>query len=114
MRQAVSRDVQDIVFLGEQDGPAEQQLKERLAILFEQQDDVTAAYLVRAVIDGETSVILGLRAAGADESDVAREVGAVFASIFNPRAHLDVVFLSEARHATVSRVCRAFYDQHGR
>jgi hypothetical protein len=111
MRQTVSRDVQDIVFLGEQDGPAEQQLKERLATLFEQQADVMAAYLVRAVVDGETSVILGLRAAGADESELARKVGAVFASIFNARAHLDVVFLSADRHAAVSRVSRAFYTQ---
>ena len=111
MRQAVSRDVQDIVFLGEQDGPAEQQLKERLAALFEQHAGVTKAYLARAVIDGETSVILGLGAAGVDENDLARKVGGVFATIFNPRAHLDVVFLSEDQHAAVSRVCRAFYER---
>ena len=114
MQQAVSRDVQDIVFLGEQDGPAEQQLKERLAALLALHGGVTAAYLVRAVIDGETSVILGLRAEGADESELARKIGAVFASIFNPRAHLDVVFLSAEQLAAVSRVCRAFYQPDGR
>jgi hypothetical protein len=75
---------------------------------------VTTAYLVRAVLDGETSVILALRAAGADESELARAVGAVFAAIFNPRAHLDVVFLSETQRAAVSRVCRAFFEQDGR
>lgn len=113
MRQAVSRDVEDIVFLGEQDGPAEQQLKERLATLFAQHADVANAYLVRAVIDGETSVILGLRADGVDESELARDVGAVFAGLFNPRAHLDVVFLSAEQRAAVGRVCRAFYEQDG-
>lgn len=108
-RPAVRREVDDIVFLGEQDGPAEQQLKERLAALFAQHR-VRQAYLARARIDREATVVLGVRAEGADEGALAREVGAVFASIFNARAHLDVVFLTEAQRAAVSQVCRAFYQ----
>ena len=113
MRQAASRDVQDIVFVGEQDGPPEQQLKERLAALFERHAGVSSAYLARAIIDRRTTVILGVSAAGLDESDFAREVGAVFAAIFNRRAHLDIVFLSRDQRAAISRVCRAFYDRDG-
>ena len=110
MRQAASRDVRDIVFVGEQDGPAEQHLKERLAALFERHAGVSRAYLARAIIDRRTTVILGLSAAGLNERDLAREIGAVFAAIFNRRAHLDVVFLSQDQHAAISRVCRAFYE----
>ena len=102
-------DAEDIVFVGEQDGPAESQLKAELARLFAQHAGVSQAYLVRAAMDGQTSVVLALRAEGVDEAALAREVGAVFATIFNARAHLDVLFLDAARQAQVSRVCPAFY-----
>jgi hypothetical protein len=111
MRQAASRDVENIVFLGEQDGPAEQRLKERLEALFEQNAGVSGAYLARALVDGEATVVLGLQASGVDESELARKIGAVFASIFNARAHLDVVLLSDAQVAAAGRLCRAFYER---
>jgi hypothetical protein len=102
---------QDIVFVGEQDGPAESQLKAQLAHLFAQHAGVSEAYLTRASVDGLATVVLGLAADGLDESDFARRVGTVFASIFNARAHLDVLFLDAAQLAQVSGVCRAFYDR---
>ncbi len=104
-------DAQDIAFIGEQDGPVEQQLKEQLAALFVHHPPVVQAFLARATIDGQATVVLALRAEGADEASLAREVGAVFASIFNARQHLDVLFLSDARLAEVRRVCGAFYDR---
>ena len=105
--------VQDIAFIGEQDGPAEQQLKEQLAQLFEHHPRVTKAFLARATIDGQAAVVLGLRADGADESDLSRQIGIVFASIFNARAHLDMTFLDENTQTQVNRVCRAFYQGVG-
>jgi hypothetical protein len=102
--------VQQIAFLGEQDGAAEQELKEELARVFQQDGTVSKAYLARAVIDGNATVILGVQAQGADESRLAAQVGSAFASIFNARQHLDVIFLSDEQHAEVSRVCRAFFD----
>src|SRR5882724_5958138 len=107
------REAQDIAFIGEQDGPVERQLKEQLAQLFDHHPGVTQAFLARATIDGQAVVILGLRADGVDEASLAGQVGAVFASIFNARQHLDVIFLSEVRLADASRVCRAFYNRSG-
>jgi hypothetical protein len=110
---AAELEAQDIAFTGEQDGPVEQQLKEQLAQLFDRHPPVVQAFLARATIDGQPTVILGVHADAADESGLAREVGAVFASIFNARQHLDIVFLSDTRLAEVSRVCGAFYDRAG-
>ena len=104
-------DAEDIEFIGEQDGPAESQLKAQLAHLFARHAGVAEAYLARATIDGQTSVALALRADGLDESALATQVGAVFATIFNARAHLDVLFLDAARHAQVRHVCPAFYQR---
>src|SRR5207244_3075683 len=110
-RSPTELEAQDIVFTGEQDGPAEQQLKQQLAQLFDHHPGVTHAFLARATIDGQPTVALALRADGADEESLAGQVGAVFASIFNARAHLDVLFLDPARQAQVSRVCAAFYER---
>jgi len=103
------RDAENIVFVGEQDGPAESQLKAQLELLFAKHAGVARAYLTRATIDGQPTVVLALRAERVDESALAGQVGAVFATIFNARAHLDVLFLDAARQAQVSRVCPAFY-----
>lgn len=102
-------DAEHIVFTGEQDGPAESQLKAQLAQLFTTHPGVAEAYLARASIDGQTSVVLAARADGIDEAALATQVGAVFATIFNARAHLDVLFLDAERQAQVRRVCPAFY-----
>jgi hypothetical protein len=102
---------QQMTFLGEQDGAVERQLKEKLVQVFLQDGTVNRAYLARAVIDGSRTVILGVRAEGANESRLAAQVGSAFASIFNARQHLDIVFLSDAQHAEVSRVCRPFFDR---
>jgi hypothetical protein len=101
----------DIVFVGEQDGPAESQLKVQLARLFARHPGVAQAYLARATLDGQTSVVLAARADGVDQSELARQVGTVFARIFNTRAHLDVLFLDAERQTQVSRVCPAFYTR---
>jgi len=106
-------DAEDIVFIGEQDGPAESQLKAQLAHLFARHAGVAQAYLARATLDGQTSVVLAVRADGVDESGLAAEVGAVFAAIFNARAHLDVLYLDADRQAQVRRVCPAFYERAG-
>ena len=110
-RSLAELEVHDIVFSGEQDGPAEQRLKEHLAQLFDRHPGITKAFLARATIEGQATVVLALWADGVDESGLAREVGVVFASIFNARQHLDIVFLSHAQLAEASRVCRVFYDR---
>jgi hypothetical protein len=36
-------------------------------------------------------------------------VGKAFAALFNARAHLDIVFLNDARHAEIAKVCPPFF-----
>ena len=99
-------------FVGEQDGPPEHLLKDRLCELFHQDKTISAAYLARAVIgNNPISVVLGLRATGHPDRRVIEKVGSVFASIFSAKQHLDIVFLSRMQEAALKEVCRSFFLQ---
>ena len=102
-------EVQRVAFVGEQDGPVEQRLKQALSELFRKERPVTGAYLVRAMVDGQPTVILGVCADGVNRSRLAAQVGAVFAAVFSANQHLDVAFLSDRQRAEVSRVCPPFF-----
>jgi hypothetical protein len=103
-----------VSFLGEQDGPAEQQLKQALDAVLHQSKIVASAYLCRILYQGNTpGVALGLATSGEGSEALVKQIGEVFASIFNANSHLDVFFLSEDRHAEVRKVCRAFYQRSG-
>lgn len=97
----------DITFLGEQDGPAERRLKEALSVLLRLDQTVIKAYLARVLYDGKTvGVMLGLLTD--DEKDnekLIEQVGKAFAALFNTSAHLDIVFLSEAKDAEIRKTC---------
>jgi hypothetical protein len=105
-------DMPQIEFLGEQDGTAEGRLKNELAKLLREDRSVAAAYLARVRYDGQTSgVVLGL-ASDDDESErLVGQIGAVFASLVNARAHLDIVFLSDEQHIAIRKVCAPFYER---
>jgi len=104
--------VPTVRFVGEQGGPPERLLKDRLCELFRQDKAITAAYLARADIgNGSISVVLGLRATGSPDKRVIEKVGSVFASIFAGKEHLDILFLSEAQEAELTQVCRSFFLQ---
>ena len=100
-----------IRFLGEQDGPVERELKSRLSELFAREDTIATAYLARVHYrDSPTdSIALCLRADVAQRDVVADKVGVVFASLFNEKEHLDIMFLEEEMESAVSECCRNFY-----
>jgi hypothetical protein len=103
----------DITFLGEQDGPAEQRLKDALAVLLGLDASVTRAYLARVVYDDKTSgVMLGLlRHGGRDCEKLAGQMGRTVAALFNTSADLDIVFLNDERDAEIRKACPPFYDR---
>jgi hypothetical protein len=105
--------VPDIEFLGEQDGQVERQLKDALAALLRREPTVDRAYLARVRYDGTTSgVVLGLLTDGDDESEaLVGQVGTAFASIFDAKTHLDVIFLTDQRDTDIRRVWAAFYER---
>ncbi len=103
-----------ITFLGEQDGPAEQRLKEALAVLLRLGATVSRAYLARVLYDGKTSgVTLGLLADRAQDSEkLASQMSRAFAALLNTRAPLDIVFLNDERDAEIRKACPPFYDRN--
>lgn len=104
-----------VSFLGEQDGPTEQRLKQALDAVLRKSRIVARAYLCRILYEDNTpGVALGLATRGQESQALVEEIGAAFSSIFDASAHLDVFFLSEERHAEIRKVCPAFYQRSRR
>lgn len=102
--------VLEIEFVGEQDGPPERLLKERLSELFVVDRQLERAYLARVRYAGESGVALCLRNADEQNPKLAEAVGAIFGSIFGVHEHLDIVFVSEGQESGLRSVCRPFYS----
>lgn len=103
--------VPQLRFLGEQDGPAERELKSRLAESFRRDQSVTTAYLARVSYGEESfAVALCLRSQFRPDRGLAEKVGTIFASMFGGHEHLDVIFLSEAQEAELKKVCQPFFQ----
>jgi|SRR5579863_3933896 len=104
---------QPIRFLGEQNGRPEQVLKGMLAGLLRREKSITKAYLVRVRVGNEkdASVLLGLRASLESVEPVLSKVSLAFASVFNAKEHLDILFLTDAQEREVAEVCKPFFDR---
>jgi hypothetical protein len=102
--------VQTVHFLGEQDGPPEQELKNKLVILFGQLRLVNIAYLavVRYGDAVSPNVALCVRQPGQNRV-FAERVGRVFGPIFGSHEHLDVIWLTPEQETSLAKVCRPFY-----
>jgi len=98
-------------FCGEQDGPPERELKERLAQFFERDQSVKIAYLANVIYGGQpsASVALCLRTQFGRDRGLAEKIGGVFASIFGPREYLDIIFLDDKQEAELAKICAPFF-----
>jgi hypothetical protein len=96
-------------FLGEQDGPYEQLLKQRLVERLKTDPSVSAAYLARADLGKETSVVLCLVTQHGPIKGLVEEIGAIFKTLFGRQAHLDIMFPTASQHVTLAGVCPPFY-----
>jgi hypothetical protein len=103
--------VQTASLLGEQDGSPEQELKEKLVVLFGQLRLVTIAYLavVRYGDTASANVALCVRGQPGQNRMFAERVGSVFGSIFGSHEHLDVIWLTPEQETSLAKVCRPFY-----
>lgn len=99
-----------VQFCGEQDGPAEQLLKDRLSEFFKRDRSVQAAYLVRVDVAGQTSVALCLKTQFGSDRGLAEKIGTIFKTIFNAEVHLDIMFLSGEQESEVTKVCSPFFN----
>ena len=99
-------------FVGEQDGPPERELKERLADFFRRDQSVKAAYLARVSYDDPSriSVALCLRTQFGPDHGMAEKIGRIFAAMFGSHEHLDIVFPTPEQEAALAKVCASFFS----
>jgi hypothetical protein len=104
--------IRQLDFLGEQDGPAERELKKQLTDFFSRAQWVRAAYLARVTYEtmGSVNVALCVRGQPGQARAFAERVGCIFASIFGSHEHLDIIWLAPEQEAALTQVCRAFFD----
>jgi hypothetical protein len=108
-----SRDfpVQDVHFIGEQDGRPERELKGRVTEVLRSQSNVLRAYLARVTYGDRPPVMasLCLRTQSNPDAALLERLSGVFASIFRRDQHLDILFLDDVHEAKLASRCRAFY-----
>jgi hypothetical protein len=102
---------QKILFLGEQDGAIERELKAKLTNCFTSKQTVSSAYLVRVSYEEAPGpqVALCIRSGEGPAMELVECSGKIFGSLFDPREHLDIFFLSETQLAVVEQVAKPFY-----
>lgn len=106
---------EQIVFVGQQDGPPERELKSRLVELFDGTPNVRAAYLaqVRYGDNVPIAIALCLCLNDVDGTDVVESASAIFAEMFGNDSRLDIVPIDKKQEVSLSRVCSAFYFRSG-
>jgi SseB protein C-terminal domain len=104
--------VSRVLFLGEQDGPVERQLKTKLIEhCFVSQGSVSSAYLARVSYQDTPGVTVALSLWGGKENAAAilECIGTAFRPLFRATEHLDTVFLDELQRQAVDKVAKPFY-----
>lgn len=101
--------VPSVRFLGEQDGAPERLLKRQLIEFFVHHSGVQRAYLAQISAEDHFGVALCIRNIGGPDQNLAQEIGAIFATIFNSRMSLDILFLSDVQESSLSSVCSPFF-----
>lgn len=108
-----TREVQvaQLVFLGEQDGPPERELKKQLTEFFLSSSAVKSAYLTRIAYGSHSApvVALCLRTESGQNQTLVENAGNIFASMFGRDEHMDIVFLDERQETELLKICRAFF-----
>jgi len=105
--------VQEIDFVGEQDGPPEQMLKSWLIQLLSG-SEVERAYLAKvryenaSGVEGEIEVALCTRAAFPDQR-LLKGISELFAAVFRTDSHLDILLLTDEQENRLRGVCRSFW-----
>ena len=103
--------IPSIRFLGRQTGPTEQLLEQKVTPYFSLNIDVRSAYLARVAYPDrrEVGVALCVGMRSGSKEALVTELGSAFASIFNEREHLDIIFLDESQEAALMQVCAPFF-----
>jgi hypothetical protein len=100
-----------ILFLGEQDGPVERQLKSKLIEIFHRFPAVKAASLLRISTIEVPGINVAVAITGGDKEAHALVplIGDAFASLFHASEHLDILFPNPAQTAEIAKIAGNFY-----
>ncbi len=106
--------VSKMQFLGEQDGPPERDLKNKLTEFFQRDKSVKKAYLARTAYDEQSkpSVALCLRTEFGPDRGLAEKVGKIFGIRFSDPEYMDIIFLTDEQESDLSKVCSPFFDEN--
>jgi hypothetical protein len=102
-----------VTFIGEQDGPAERDLKDRFVEVLSGEPVVRRAYLACAEHgDGSgVHITLCLKCSPrAEDVSLLPKLAGIFGSMFNSQEHLDIRFLEDNEEHDLRSVCVPFYE----
>lgn len=107
--------VSEVVFIRDQNGEAERNLKAALVPLLGKAG-VDTAYLAIVLYGSSSEWHVALCVSGAVNSraELAEGIGKIFASQFRSDVHLDIIFLSDAQQIEIQKVCKAFFTSETR
>jgi hypothetical protein len=102
-----------VIFLGEQEGPPEQDLKAALNVCFAENDEVKSAYLTRFSFfeTPGTNVALCIYPQINSSETLLQCIGASFSKLFNAVEHLDILFLDDRQKLEVDAVAKPFFER---
>jgi hypothetical protein len=101
-------------FVGQQSGPAEDELQAAFCEVLASTPTVQSAYLAR-IYRGrapQASVAVCIRSSIGVDDKLEERLSAVFRSRFRPDQSLDFLFLLPEEELRVRDVCPPFYEQH--
>ncbi len=105
--------VQEIDFIGEQDGDPEREFKEAVRQILKKREKVNSAYLAQATYNGDSEIHVGLFIS-ADESEAIvlnKKIVGVFSSMFSSHEHLDIILINQEKETALQQICAPFYER---
>ncbi len=101
-----------VIFLGEQDGAPEQDLKAALISCLAKSKEVKAAYLTRiSLIETPGSKVALCIYPRIDSPDAMLQcIGATFGKLFSTVEHLDILFLEDQQLIEANKVAQPFFQ----
>jgi len=101
-----------VVFIAEQDGDAERELKARLVKRFQSSTTLVEAFLVQARYDAGQQIKVALclqMDKGLPDFNLVRAAAEEFAQLFSSTESMDTLFLTPVQYPQITTVAQPFY-----
>jgi hypothetical protein len=111
MRSLSSFIPEPVDFVGQQSGPAEDELKRAFLQVIAETPTVQSAYLARVYRGSMPSVAVCIRSSIGMDDKVEDRLNEIFKSRFRQDQRLDFLFLLEDEESRLRQVCPPFYEK---